>query len=344
MRDAGPSYFKAVVAIAATLWLMMQAGSVMQPLLIALLVWFVLNALAKLYARAFGGAEARSGWVAQALAALTGLGGILVIGGMTANSIEGFRANLPTYQDNLNGMLSALGQAAGLDVPLDLAALWQRVEVSDVLLGLAGSALGGVSALVIILVYVIFIFVEAGAADRKLRALAGTDDDYQHVSSTVARIRAEIEIYLGVKCVIGVAQAVPTFVVLWAVGVDGAAFWSVLIFVFSFVPTIGSLIGIVFPSVVALAQFGEPVPVLLTVGLLTVIQLGGSNWLEPKLMGSSLNLSPLVILVAIFAGGALWGIVGALVAVPLLSIAVIVFAEFRSTRPIAVLLSSDGRV
>lgn len=337
------SYFKATVAVAATLWLMIQARGVLEPLLIAVLLWFVLNALARVYARLGGAPGAEPGWIAQTLAALSGLGLIAVVGIMTANSVAGFRANLPAYEANLQGMLADLGSRLGLDGPLDISGLIQKIEVNDLLLGLAGSALGGLASLIVILVYIAFIFVEARGFPAKLAALSGADR-HSELAETIDRIRAEIETYIGVKCVVGAAQAVPTFAVLWAFGVDGAAFWSVLIFVFSFVPTIGSLIGIVFPTLVAIAQFAEPGPVLGVLALLAVIQLGGSNWLEPVLMGDTLNLSPLVILVAIFAGGAIWGITGALVAVPALSVATIVFSRFESTRAVAVLLSSDGRV
>jgi len=263
---------------------------------------------------------------------------------MTANSVAGFRENLPAYEANLKGMLDRLGPALGLDGPLDLRPLVENVALSDVMLGVAGSALGVTSSLVVILVYVAFLFVEAKAYPAKLAAFSPDPARRARLARLIARIHSEIEAYIGVKCVIGLAQAVPTFAVLWLVGVDGAGFWSVVIFLFSFIPTIGSLVGIVFPSVVALAQFAAPGPVLLTVIALAVIQIGGSNWLEPRLMGARLNLSALVILVAIFAGGAVWGIVGALVAVPLLSVATIVFAAIDRMRPVAVLLSSDGRL
>ena len=338
------SYFRAVVAVAATLWLMIQARGVLEPFLLAILLWFLLNAIAAFYARLALGPSGEPGLLARVLAGLTGLGLIAVVGLMASNSVASFRRNLPTYEANLKAMLENLGGMLGLEGPLDLQPMLETVQVSDILLGIAGPAVGVLSATVVILVYVAFIFVEATAFRAKMHALAPDSDRHERLVETVGRIRDEIETYIGVKFAVGAAQALPTFALLWAVGLDGAAFWSVVIFVMSFVPTVGSLVGIVFPSVVALAQFAAPGPVLLVVFLLTIIQLAGSNWLEPKLMGSSLNLSPLVILIAIFAGGAVWGIVGALVATPALSVAVIVFSKFDSTRPVAILLSSDGRV
>jgi predicted PurR-regulated permease PerM len=91
-----------------------------------------------------------------------------------------------------------------------------------------------------------------------------------------------------------------------------------------------------------LLQFASLGPALIVVGVLGVIQVACSNVIAPQLMSRSLNLSPLVVLFGVFAGGALWGIVGALVAVPVLTIAAIVCAEQPGWRRVAVVLSADG--
>lgn len=343
-RGRFETYSIGAVGVAATLWLLIEARGVLEPLMVSLLIWFVLDAIAGLLAQLAGGSRrAPSGWARLGAAAVV-FATIAGLSVMVGNSVESFRENLPAYQENFRQMLSGVAGLVGLTGPMQIETLLEKIELGNVLVGIAGSALGLFSSLVVVLVYVAFIFVEIGQAEPKLRAFAGTEARYRELRGTIGRITHEIETYLGVKCVIGAAQAVPTLLILWAVGVDGAAMWSAVIFFASFIPTIGSLIGIVFPALVSLVQFDTPGPFLLTLGLLAVVQIGGSNWLEPKLMGSSLNLSALVVLIAIFGGGAIWGVTGALIAVPALSIAVIVFAQIDSLRPVAVLLSSDGRI
>ncbi|MGF1445111.1 MAG: AI-2E family transporter [Pikeienuella sp.] len=344
MAPPRPSYALAIVGIAATLWLLIEARPVLEPIVLSLLIWFLVVAVAGVYARLFGGAGKPPGRWSLVAAATTLFLVIFGVSMMASASLAGFRENLPAYEQNLQAMLAGVGDRFGMDGPIDVSAIVQQMEVRDVLLGLAGSALGFASGMVVVLVYVVFIFSEASVAQAKLAALSGDQDQLARLTATSRKIHRDIELYLGVKCVIGLAQAVPTFAVLALVGVDGAAVWSVVIFFASFVPTIGTLIGIVFPSVVALVQFDTLGPFLLAFVPLVVIQLAGSNWLEPKLMGSSLNLSPLVILIGIFAGGAVWGITGALVAVPALNIAMIVFAQIESMRPVAILLSENGKV
>ena len=338
------TYLRVVLSVAVTLWLLVEARPVLEPLMIAILLWFLLTAVANGFARLAGGPRARPGPVARALSGASVVIAIALLTVITARSVAGFRENLPAYEANLKAMIDALTGALGLQGELGLSRLLESVSVSDLLLGVAGNALGVVSSLVIIIVYVIFIFAETRAYPAKLAALAPDPGRRARLAGMIERIHGDVEAYIGVKCVIGLAQAAPTWALLWAVGLDGAGFWAVIVFLFSFIPTVGSLVGIIFPSIVALAQFSDPVLIVGTLVSMAAIQLVGSNWLEPHLMGQRLNLSPLVILVAIFAGGAVWGIVGALVAVPALAVALIVFAGIEQMRPVAVLLSSDGRI
>jgi len=92
-------------------------------------------------------------------------------------------------------------------------------------------------------------------------------------------------------------------------------------------------------------QFEHPlVPFICVAGGITAIQFLIGNILEPRFLGTSLNISPLVVLLSLAFWGAIWGIAGMLLCVPIMSIAIMLFAQFDSTRPIAILLSGNGRV
>jgi predicted PurR-regulated permease PerM len=94
----------------------------------------------------------------------------------------------------------------------------------------------------------------------------------------------------------------------------------------------------------AIVQFQDAGTVLTMLVALTALQFGIGNFLDPWLMGNSLNLSPFAILVSLAIWSELWGVPGAFLAVPITAILTIVFSEFPGTRPIAVLLSSNGRL
>jgi predicted PurR-regulated permease PerM len=127
-------------------------------------------------------------------------------------------------------------------------------------------------------------------------------------------------------------------------GLELAAFWAVLIALVNYVPYIGSFLGVVVPASFGLLQFGLGSELLLLLVLLAAAQLLIGNVLDPYLMANSLNLSAFAILASLATWSALWGISGAFLAVPLTACIAMVLAEFRGTRPIAVLLSKTGRV
>ena len=91
-------------------------------------------------------------------------------------------------------------------------------------------------------------------------------------------------------------------------------------------------------------QFADPGGVLALLVPLIVLQFVIGNFLDPYVMGSSLNLSPFAILVSLAVWSELWGVPGAFLAVPITAIITIVLSEFPGTRPIAVLLSRNGRL
>jgi predicted PurR-regulated permease PerM len=135
-----------------------------------------------------------------------------------------------------------------------------------------------------------------------------------------------------------------SYLILWIIGIDFAFFWAFLIFLLNYIPTVGSLIGTVFPALIALLQFDSMRPAVLVLVLVGIVQVLVGNLLEPKLMGNSLNVSPLVVLLSLTLWGSLWGVVGMILSVPITVMMVIVFAQFESTKSVAILLSEKGNV
>ena len=120
--------------------------------------------------------------------------------------------------------------------------------------------------------------------------------------------------------------------------------WAFLIFMFNFIPSIGPILGTILPSLFCLIQFGTFTPALVVLfGVGGVSVLVGSL-VEPKLMGNTLNISPLVAIISLALWGSIWGIIGMLLSVPITVAMIIVFSQFPNTRSIAILLSEKGKV
>ncbi|MCH9755622.1 MAG: AI-2E family transporter, partial [Gammaproteobacteria bacterium] len=142
----------------------------------------------------------------------------------------------------------------------------------------------------------------------------------------------------------GLLTATASWGIMAWIGLDFAEFWALLIFFLNYIPNIGAIIATLFPALLALIQFQSWMPfVAMTSGLVAVQFLIG-NIIEPRYLGRSLNLSPLVILFALGLWGVIWGVMGMFLSVPITVMMIILFAHFPATRPIAVLLSKDGKI
>ena len=130
---------------------------------------------------------------------------------------------------------------------------------------------------------------------------------------------------------------------MFAMGLKHVMFWTFIIFLANYIPAIGAAVGVLFPPVFGLVQFPELwKPIVLLVGL-EAIHFAVSHVIQPRMQGKNLNLDPLVVLLALAFWGAVWGITGAFLSTPLTVMAMAILAEFKSGRPLAVLLSSDGK-
>jgi predicted PurR-regulated permease PerM len=118
----------------------------------------------------------------------------------------------------------------------------------------------------------------------------------------------------------------------------------VLIFLLNFIPSIGSIIATIFPTILALVDGNSLWPFIIVGGGITALQFAIGNIIEPRLMGNTLNLSPLIILLSLALWGSIWGVAGAVLCVPITVICTIVCSYFPTTRPIAVLLSKNGQL
>jgi len=204
-----------------------------------------------------------------------------------------------------------------------------------------GGLLGNLS---LIAVYLLFIFLEQRYFHEKLTSVLRDPDRTAHVQQILARIDHDIRTYVGIKTFVSLVTAGISYAIMKTIGLDFAEFWALLIFVFNFIPNIGSLISTSLPALLALVQFQSLAPFATLVIGVGLTQLLVGNVLEPRMMGQSLNMSPLVIMLSLVLWGSVWGIPGMFLCVPITVIAMIILNNFEQTRWIALLLSQDGKL
>jgi predicted PurR-regulated permease PerM len=161
----------------------------------------------------------------------------------------------------------------------------------------------------------------------------------RELMGTIDEITEKVRQYLGVTTLTSLITGVASAVWAFALGLDLALVWGVLNFLLNFVPVFGNIIGIIPPSLYAIIQFQSPSMTALVFIGFAALQIVISNLVYPALQGRTLSLSPVAVVVALAFWSWVWGIAGALIAVPLTVAIVIVCGHFTGSRWVAQLLS-----
>jgi predicted PurR-regulated permease PerM len=152
----------------------------------------------------------------------------------------------------------------------------------------------------------------------------------QQLETTFKKITEQIQRYIIAKVGVNLAAGIITTVVLSIIGVDFPIVWGLFVFLFNFIPTIGSAAALVFPVLFTLVQFDSIGTILLVLAIMAGIQTLAFNVAEPMILGKRLNLNPLLILLSVLVWGYIWGIVGMLLSVPLTAIIKIIISNSNS--------------
>ena len=271
-----------------------------------------------------------------------------------AENVEALIKAWPKYEARLRGLtvegLRFLEQSGYL--PEDLLGgvdEFRRTAleaVNPILRELAASVRQLTANSVTIFLYTVFMLLERGRLFRKVNLLNDDEDKRAAVNDTIAEIGVMVRQYITVKTASNLVTATASYIIMSLIGVDFAGFWALLIFVLNYIPIVGAVSAITLPVLLSLVQpeGGGLKTAALTLTALVAAEQTMSSVIEPRLIGRSLNLSPLVVLLSLAVWGALWGFAGALLAVPMTVTTMIILSQFEETRPIAILLSDSGRI
>ena len=266
----------------------------------------------------------------------------LVVIWMVADNTAQLVAQSGGYEKRLNAILGQVAGRIGLHVPPTVDGLMHQLNPAKYIGSVAQGAQGVASGAFVVLLYLAFLVASRGNFARKGARLFGDPASRDDARRTFERIREGVEGYVWVQTVAGLLIAVPAGILMAVLGLGHAVFWALLIFVASYIPVIGGAVGTLLPPIFALLQFpGFVQPLILFAGLQAIGFVVG-NVVQPRMQGSSLNLDPVAIFLALAFWGAMWGIAGAFLSTPLTVTAMAIMAQFKATEWIAVLLSSNG--
>jgi AI-2 transport protein TqsA len=266
------------------------------------------------------------------------VGIVLVIADQGAS----FANQLIGYTPKLEALLARGAAALNLQAPPSLAQMVSELNPAKYASTVAQSLQGVASDTFFILIYLAFIIASRKGFRRKIVAMFPHNHERDEAVMVFQRIRNGVEQYLWVQTVTGLMIAIGSFIVMWAVGLDNALFWAFLIFLASYIPIIGGVIGVALPPLFALVQFETLWQAIVIAAVLQSVQFIVGNVVQPKMQGDSLNMDPVVVLLSLAFWGLIWGMPGMFLSTPLTVMAMVILAQFKGSHWIAVLLSADG--
>jgi predicted PurR-regulated permease PerM len=281
--------------------------------------------------------------IAAALLIVTAMMMLLaVVGGIVGTSIADFTAALPTYQARLDsivqGLIGFFSGFLGDDKSLaDVGELidpgWAMRQAANIL-----NALQDVlTNTFLILFTMVFILLEASSLGVKVQAAFGRSaESFERPQQFLHNLGR----YMGIKTVVSMATGLSAILVTWWIGLDFPLLWGMLAFLFNYIPAIGSIIAAVPAILMALIQLGIGEAGSTAIGFLAINMLFG-NFIEPRLMGYGVGISPLIVFIGLVLWGWIFGPVGMLLSVPLTMTLKMALEADERTRWLAILIGSE---
>jgi AI-2 transport protein TqsA len=192
----------------------------------------------------------------------------------------------------------------------------------------------------VVLVYVILGLLEVDDAGRRIRAMQNREVAHALLEGSVVSA-AKFRRYLLIRTQMSVATGVLVWALASVTGLQFAAEWGVIAFVLNYIPFIGPFIATVLPTLFALAQFASWQAAFAVFACLNIIQFVIGSYIEPRISGSALAISPFIVLFAVFFWTFLWGLFGAFIGVPITIAALTFGAQHPSSRWLSELLGAS---
>src|SRR5262249_42334399 len=194
---------------------------------------------------------------------------------------------------------------------------------------------------IVVLIYLVLGLLEVDAFGHRVRHMKNQTAArviYDGTATAAAKLRA----YMLVRTLMSLLTGVLVWAFAAAIGLNYAAEWGVTAFVLNYIPFIGSFVATLLPTLFALAQFSSWQVSLAVFACLNVIQFVVGSYIEPRVCGNVLAISPTFVLAAVFFWAFLWGLPGAFIGVPIVIVLLSFAAEHPSTRWLSDLVGNDG--
>ncbi|TLP68760.1 AI-2E family transporter [Parasedimentitalea maritima] len=326
-------------------WLLQAGQSIVLPVLVGIIAVYILTTAAEALVRVPVLGLLPRRW-RRLLVLLAFTFAVLVLAGFITSNAAAISGAIPGYAENFDKLQDKLINMLGVHELPSWANLGERlldlIDATTLMPAALATISNGGTVIVGAALYAVFILAELDNLPNKTRHAMGDPERAEHALEMARKINEKIGGYLAAKTLVNVILAFVSYGILLLLGIEQAAFWAILIGLLNYIPYIGSIIAVVFPVTMSLVQFTSFGHTALALVTLMVPQIAVGYYIEPKFLGRSVNLSPFTVLLSLAIWTALWGMMGAILAVPLTAMVMIILAEIPNARFIAVMMSESG--
>ncbi len=336
-----------LIVVFLIVWVLYIGRSIILPFLIALFLGFILDPVVQFFTR-----HKIPMFLAVIITLILSFVILYLLGLLVYANVQMFVDQFPRYQErmiqSIDNFLIKFNEIIGqskYQMYLDRST-WKQIDwisaiknlnIAEGLLNSVGTFLTFLFKTVIVIIFLAYFLMGKRNIDTKIR-LAFDHSQAERIIGILNSVTTQIQRYLGAKTIVSFLTGGISILIFLIFGLDFAIFWGFLIFLFNFIPNIGSIIASLLPVIFSLVQFGSLSKAFWMLLALTILQTTMGNLVEPRLMGRTLNLSPLMVIISLIFWGYLWGVAGMILAVPILATLTIIFENVPELRFLSVFL------
>ncbi|SHE65271.1 Predicted PurR-regulated permease PerM [Loktanella atrilutea] len=331
-----------IIAFAVVLFLLVQARFILISLAVAIILFSLTADIISFIARQRIGPVRIPNWIASIVALLLIGAALLSVTSIIAAQVNTILQITLAYAERAPDAIAALFAWAGADTQAAVLNSMRTIELSGYLRGAAGGATSLTQGTVLVILFVGFLFAERVWFQTKLLNFTGSPAQAVRVGRIISSIIHRVNYYLLVKTGISLVTGAMTWGLARAFGMEVAMPLGVITFVLNFIPNVGSIVATGLVALAAYVQFGDPWLTGVIFAIAGGIQFVNGSIIDPMLMGRALRLSSFGILLSLAFWGAVWGVPGMFLSVPIMVMLLVVCSHVQALRPIAILLSREG--
>ena len=332
------------VIIISIVFILIQGKSILIPFVFALLLWFIVRNIREELDKIKFVKKHFPFWLKNLIPSILLVVVFTFISKLLMININTLTKSYSLYEGNVQVLITQVNDLFQINILEYFKSKSSSFNFGYVLQKIVESLTNLVSNTFIIIIYALFIILEEAHFYSKLKTVISDKNQFSQLADVLNKIDKSVSKYIGLKTLVSFLTGFASYLALFFIGVDAPLFWAFLIFLLNYIPTIGSLIATIFPVIFCLLQFGDFSKGLLVLSIVGGIQIVVGNILEPKLAGNTLNISAFVAIFALSFWGAIWGVTGMFLSVPITVIMVIIFSHFENTKAIAIMLSEKGKI